>query len=125
MSDGKVEGKVCVIGETKTFGQKGFRKREVVLEQDSGRFTNYIPIEFIQDGCDTVDHMVMGDSVEITFTLTGRKWQKDEASDVRYFLNAQASAWRSLTGAAPVAAKPAMSAPAEAPPGFEHEDVPF
>jgi hypothetical protein len=124
MSDGKVEGKVHEIGETKTFGQKGFRKREVVLEQDSGRFTNYIPVEFIQDGCDSVDPMVLGDSVEITFTLTGRKWQKDEQSDVRYFLNAQASAWRSLTGAAPPA-QPAMSAPASAPDGFDEDDVPF
>ena len=44
-----------LIEQTKTFGQKGFRKRLVVLEQDNGRFTDYIPVDFIQDSCDTVD----------------------------------------------------------------------
>ena len=54
MSDAKVRGIVHVIEETKTYGQKGFRKRLVVLEQENDRFANYIPLEFIQDGCDTV-----------------------------------------------------------------------
>lgn len=96
MADGRVSGKVHAIGETATFGTNGFRKREVVLEQDNGRFTSYIPVDFIQDGCDSVDSLKIGDEAEITFTLTGRKWQKDEASSVRYFLNAQASSFKVL-----------------------------
>ena len=47
MSEAKVQGVVHLIEETKTYGQKGFRKRLVVLEQDKGRFVNYIPVEFI------------------------------------------------------------------------------
>ena len=57
MSEVKVRGIVHVIEPTKTFGQKGFRKRTVVLEQPSGRFTNYIPIEFTNDGCDSVEEL--------------------------------------------------------------------
>lgn len=127
MSDGRVEGKVHVVEETKTFGRNNFRKRVVVLEQDSGRFTNYIPVEFIQDGCDTVDNMVLGDDVEITFTLTGRKWQKDAASEVRYFLAAQASAWKSLTGNShpDPSSSQERSAPAAAPQDFDEDNVPF
>ena len=35
MSDPTVKGIVHVVEETKTYGQKGFRKRLVVLEQDN------------------------------------------------------------------------------------------
>ncbi len=47
MSDTKIRGVVHLVEPTKTFGQKGFRKRLVVLEQDNGRFTNFIPLDFI------------------------------------------------------------------------------
>ncbi len=90
MSDAKVRGIVHVVEETKTYGQKGFRKRLVVLEQDNGRFSSYIPIDFIQDGCDQVDGLNVGDEVEITYRLSGRKWQRDPSSEVKYFLSAEA-----------------------------------
>ena len=90
MSDAKVRGVVHLIEETKTYGQKGFRKRLVVLEQDNDRFTNYIPFEFIQDACDSVDDLNVGDEAEITYRLAGRKWQKDAGSEVKFFLNAEA-----------------------------------
>jgi len=96
MSDGQVRGIVHVIEATKTFGQKGFRKRLLVLEQDKGRFTNYVPLDFIQDGCDTVDELVVGDEVEITYRLSGRKWQRDSNSEVKYFLNAEALGFKVL-----------------------------
>ncbi len=85
-----VTGTVHVIEETKTYGQKGFRKRLVVLEQDNGRFINYIPVEFIQDACDSVDELNTGDEVEVTYRLSGRKWQRDANSEVKYFLSAEA-----------------------------------
>lgn len=90
MSDAKVRGTVHVIEDTKTYGQKGFRKRLIVLEQDNGRFTNYVPLEFVQDSCDSVDQLGVGDEVEVDYRLNGRKWQKDPSSEVKYFLNAEA-----------------------------------
>ena len=98
MSTGKVEGKVHVIEETKTYGQKGFRKRLVVLEQDNGRFTNYLPMEFIADSCDEVDQMSVGDEVEISYRLSGRKWQRDPQSETKYFLSAEATGFKVLSG---------------------------
>ena len=91
MSDSKVRGSIHLIEETKTYGQKGFRKRLLVLEQDNGRFTNYIPIEFVQDGCDSADELKVGDEVEVSYRLNGRKWQKDANSEVKFFLNAEAT----------------------------------
>lgn len=96
MSDAKVRGIVHLIEETKTYGQKGFRKRLVVLEQDNGRFTNYVPVDFIQDACDSVDELSVGDDVEITYRLSGRKWQRDANSEVKFFLNAEASGFQVL-----------------------------
>jgi hypothetical protein len=98
MSDSKVRGIVHLIEQTKTFGQKGFRKRTVVLEQENGRFPNYIPIEFLQDACDRVDDLNVGDEIEVTYRLSGRKWQKDPNSEVKYFLSCEATGFR-LVGA--------------------------
>jgi Domain of unknown function (DUF3127) len=90
MSNSKIRGTVHVIEETKSFGQKGFRKRLVVLEQQNGRFANYIPVEFTNDACDAVDDLKLGDEIDITYRLSGRKWQKDPHSEVKYFLSAEA-----------------------------------
>ena len=99
MSESKVRGTVHLVEETKTYGQKGFRKRLVVLEQDNGRFTNFIPVEFIRDACDTVDDLNVGDEVEIAYQLSGRKWQRDPDSEVKYFLSAEAISFKVLSAA--------------------------
>src|SRR5690606_8426961 len=91
MSESVVSGIVHLIDETKTFGAKGFRKRLVVLEQDNGRFVNYIPVDFLQDACDSVDDLKLGDEIDVTFRLSGRKWQRDPQSEVKYFLSAEAT----------------------------------
>jgi hypothetical protein len=103
MSDGKVRGIVHFVDETKTYGQKGFRKRLVVLEQDKGRFTNFVPLEFIQDGCDSADQLNVGDEVEIEYRLSGRKWQRDPNSEIKYFLSAEALGFSVLGGGPPAA----------------------
>jgi hypothetical protein len=99
MSDANVSGVVHLIEETKTYGQNGFRKRLVVLEQKKGAsFTNYIPFEFIKDACDAVDDLNVGDEVEISYRLSGRRWQRDSSSEVKYFLSAEAMSFRLLSG---------------------------
>ncbi len=99
MADATVVGQVHLIEPTKTFGQKGFRKRMVVLEQTNGRFTNYLPLEFISDACDSVDQLKVGDNVKVSYRLTGRKWQRDEMSEVKFFLSAEATGFQLVGGA--------------------------
>lgn len=123
MSDGKVRGIVHFVDEAKTFGQKGFRKRLVVLEQDTGRFTNYVPLEFTQDGCDRAEQLKVGDDVEIEFRLSGRKWQKDPQSEVRYFVNAEAVTFKVL-GSQP-AVDPSAANDAFADAHAPDDDMPF
>ncbi len=99
MSDASVSGVVHLIEETKTYGQNGFRKRLVVLEQKKGAtFTNYVPLEFIKDACDSVDELNVGDEVEVAYRLSGRRWQRDASSEVKYFLSAEAMSFRVLSG---------------------------
>jgi hypothetical protein len=101
MSEPSVRGVVHLIEETKTYGSKGFRKRLVVLEQDKGSFTNFIPVEFTRDSCESVDEMNEGDEVEITYRLNGRRWQKDANSEVRFFVNVEAMSFKVLGNANP------------------------
>ncbi len=127
MSDATVRGKVHVIEDTKTFGQNNFRKRLVVLEQDGGRFTNYIPIDFIHEGCDSVDELSVGDDVEIAYKLSGRKWQRDANSEVKFFLNAEATSFeiKQKSGGGGSAADDPVADEFGEPPAEGDDDVPF
>jgi Domain of unknown function (DUF3127) len=129
MSDPQVVGKVHLIEETKSYGQKGFRKRLVVLEQDKGKFPNYVPIEFTNDNCDKADDLAVGQEVVVSYRLNGRKWQRDPDSEVKFFVNLEALS---------VSAKEGSSAPAKSKNAttnafddanneltYSEEDIPF
>ena len=122
MADPTVTGQVHLIEPTKTFGQKGFRKRMVVLEQVNARFTNYLPLEFISDACDSVDELKLGDKIKVSYRLTGRKWQRDEMSEVKYFLSAEAMSFE-LIEASGNSQPAADSAPDQF--GSDDESAPF
>ena len=128
MSETKVTGVVHLVEETKTYGQKGFRKRLVVLEQNNGRFTNYIPVEFLKDNCEAADDLSVGNEVEVSYRLSGRKWQKDPSSEVKFFLSAEAMSFKVLSadgagasgGADASAANNALAETA-----YDENDIPF
>jgi hypothetical protein len=69
----------------------------VVLEQSKASFTNFIPVEFVKDGCDAVDDLAVGDEIEVTYRLSGRRWQKDEASEAKYFLSAEGLSFKRVS----------------------------
>lgn len=125
MSEAKVRGKVHLVEETKTYGQKGFRKRLVVLEQDSERFTNYVPLEFVQDSCESADSLKVGDEIEVDYRLNGRKWQKDAKSEVKFFLNAEALSFKVLDGTESAAASGSANDAFSEAGQDEDEDIPF
>ena len=124
MSDPTVRGVVHLIEPTKSYGKSDFRKRLVVLEQDKGRFTNYIPLDFVHEGCDAVDELSEGDEVEVTYRLSGRRWQRDPASEVKFFISAEATEFKILKKSGGQPASPAVSTK---PPsvGDDEEEIPF
>jgi hypothetical protein len=125
MSEATVTGQVHLIEPTKSFGQKGFRKRTVVLEQANGRFTNYLPLEFIADSCDMVDNLSVGDTVKVSYRLTGRKWQRDEQSEVKFFLSAEATEYELIKAGQGAGAGANDSGDDEADFGPDDESAPF
>lgn len=125
MSDPTVRGVVHVIEATKTFGQNDFRKRLVVLEQDKGRFTNFIPIDFLHEGCDAVDDLSVGDEVEVPYRLSGRKWQRDEKSEVKFFLNAEATEFKIVSKSSQGDSAPVSDSGFDASAEVDDGEVPF
>jgi len=125
MSDASVRGIVHLIEPTKTYGKNDFRKRLVVLEQDKGRFTNYVPLEFVHEGCDTVDDLKVGDEIEVSYRLSGRRWQRDENSEVKFFLNAEATSFKMAGAAGASGGSAAPDTFDESEFGGDDDDVPF
>ena len=65
----------------------------------------------------------VGDEIEVSYRLAGRRWQKDPQSEVKFFLNAEATGFKSVSAKSGGAAD-ANAAFAEA--SYEDDDdVPF
>jgi len=86
----EVQGKVKVIGETQTFGSKGFTKRECVVTTTE-QYPQDIMVEFVQDKTELLDKFAIGDAVIISINLRGREWTNPQG-EVKYFNSIQG--WR-------------------------------
>ena len=86
----EVTGKIKVIGETQTFGAKGFKKRELVVTTDE-QYPQTIMVEFVQDKCELVDKYKVGSSVKVSINLRGREWVNPQG-ETKYFNSIQG--WR-------------------------------
>jgi len=125
MSEVKVRGVVSVVEETKTYGSNGFQKRLIVLEQNDGRFANLIPLEFIKDNCSSADDLNVGDDVEVSYKLSGRKWQRDANSEVKYFLSAEALSFKVVSSGAGGGQAEVSSANDAFSESYDENDIPF
>ena len=83
----EVTGTIKVIGETQTFGAKGFRKRELVITTDE-QYPQSILVEFVQDKCDLLDKFEVGKNVKIGINLRGREWTNPQG-ETKYFNSIQ------------------------------------
>ena len=79
----EVQGKIKVLGEVKTYGDNGFRKRELVVITEE-QYPQHLLIEFIQDRCELLDSFKIGDNVKISINLRGREWENPEG-EIKYF----------------------------------------
>jgi hypothetical protein len=83
----EIAGKIKAINDQQTFGQNGFRKRDMVLETED-QYPHSILIEFVQDKCDLLDKFYVGDGVTIAINLRGREWINPEGI-AKYFNSVQ------------------------------------
>ena len=83
-------GKIKLIGDTKTYGDNGFRKRELVLTTEE-QYPQHILIEFIQNNCELLDNYSIGQTVRIGINIRGREWESPDQG-IKYFNSIQG--WR-------------------------------
>jgi hypothetical protein len=97
--EGKLIEKFDVMQVTETF-----RKREFVVEtseNSSGReFVEQIKFQTLQDRCDILDNYNIGQNVKVTFSIKGRRWEKE--GNVNYFNNLDAWKIEPLDSAPPL-----------------------
>ncbi|MBM1104820.1 DUF3127 domain-containing protein [Aurantibacter crassamenti] len=86
----EIQGKIKLVSETQTFGNNGFRKREIVITTDE-QYPQHIMIEFVQDKTDLLNAYQVGQTVKISINLRGREWTNPQG-EVKYFNSIQG--WR-------------------------------
>ena len=84
----EVSGEIVEIGEEKTFSS-GFRKRDIIVETSrNDAFPAPVSVTFKNKQCDRVETLHVGDFVEITGFVNGRRW--DGPTGTRYFVDLDA-----------------------------------
>ncbi|MDA1148677.1 MAG: DUF3127 domain-containing protein [Bacteroidetes bacterium] len=86
----ELQGSIKLIGETKSFGANGFRKREIVVTTEE-QYPQDLLVEFIQDKCDLLSQFAPGQKVTVGINLKGREWTSPQG-EVKYFNSIQG--WR-------------------------------
>ena len=74
----EVQGIIHSIGETQSFGQNGFTKREFVIklsgEGENPSYPSYVALELLKDKCSLMDQYQLGQEIIAHFNLSGRLW---------------------------------------------------
>ena len=86
----EIQGTIKKIDETKTFGNNGFRKREVVITTEE-QYPQHILVEFVQDKTDLLNSYSVGQPVKISINIRGREWTNPQG-ELKYFNSIQG--WR-------------------------------
>ncbi len=82
----EISGKVKVIGTEQSVGAT-FKKRELVVET-SEQYPQFISINFVQDKCDLLNSLSVGQEVTVGINLRGREWINPQG-EVKYFNDIQ------------------------------------
>ncbi len=124
----EVQGRIKLIGETQTFGNNGFRKREVVITTEE-QYPQHLMVEFVQDKTDLLNNYQVGQMVKISINLRGREWTNPQG-EVKYFNSIQG--WRieniqpeQASGDIPPVPPAEVFEPVDDLNEEEHDDLPF
>ncbi len=107
-----------------------FRKRDIVITDNSSQYPQHITLQLTQDKCGIVDQYNPGDEIRVFFNLRGREW-KAPTGETKYFNTIEAWKIESVNASAqPQQSQPVMqSAPTPDISTFsaadESDDLPF
>jgi len=81
MSDSiQISGVIEEIFDTHEYSEK-FKKREFILEHaPNPQWPEHLKLEFINQKTDLLDQYKVGDQVDCSINLKGRKWENDNGS---------------------------------------------
>lgn len=82
-----IKGTITHIGETKSFGEKGFQKRSFVVKTDE-KYPQELEIEATKDRIQSLDGLGIGDQVSASVNIKGRRW--DGPNGTKYFVSLEA-----------------------------------
>lgn len=80
----KINGMVHTIGSEQIVSEK-FKKRELIIEAISGKYTQHILLQLTNDKCDLLNNLKIGDSVEVGVNIRGRLWNDPKTGLTRCF----------------------------------------
>lgn len=109
----ELTGKIKLIQAEKTF-DSGFRKREMVVTVEDGKYPQDINLEFVQDKAALLDDLQPGQEVTVAFDIRGREYNG------RYYNNLQG--WRVESASHGSPSEPPPGAPEDYP---ADDDIPF
>jgi len=85
----EVSGKIKVIGATQQVSAS-FQKRQLVVTTEE-QYPQFIEINFVQDKCDLLNGLTVGQNVTVGINLRGREWVNPQG-ETKYFNDIQG--WR-------------------------------
>lgn len=123
----ELQGKIKMIDETKTYGNNGFRKREMVITTEE-QYPQHILIEFVQDKTDLLNAYEVGMNIKVSINVRGREWVNPQG-ETKYFNSI--TGWRienidqSVSPDMPPIPPADAFEPANELNEDEHDDLPF
>ena len=117
----EVSGKIYKVDETKQVTER-FRKRELVVEIEDGRYPQTVLFQLTGDRCEMLDGFAVGDEIKLDFNLRGREWTSPKG-EVKFFNSLDVYRLEKL-GAQQGQSADEPPLPDE-PPGWVDDDLPF
>lgn len=116
MASFKMTGTLTVIGKTVQVSDK-FAKREFVINDGQKDYPQDIMFQLVQDKVDLMYKFEVGQDIEVSFNMRGRKWTSPQGED-KYFNSLDA--WRVDAVANEESAQPKVADKEEV-----EDDMPF
>jgi hypothetical protein len=119
----EIKGKVHEVAPTVQVTES-LKKRELILEYvENPQYPEYLKFEAIQDRCNLLDNVKVGDDIEVFFNLKGRPWT-DKTGKKTYFNSLQLWKVNVLAGAG-ASTTPEYAPPADISATPDEDDLPF
>ena len=103
-----------------------FRVREFVLLRDrDSQYPQTVIFQVVNDACEDINKLVVGDEIEVEFELRGREWT-NRNGEIKFFNSLHVWRWKMLSPAQTTESSDATPAAADvgvAPPA--DDDIPF